>query len=397
MERFENIKKGQNKAEALVNESNESMESNGEKAIEAIQIEEKEFLGEVKESTRGVFHCASKEKFQQAFRAIALATVLLIPVGEKTFAERSKNIKEPTVTMAQIGQESGRLGYKQEESSEKTNVAEQKELLKEKYEQGIILGGDFSFEELKDLDGALETVCDFAPKKFNELKLIFLKHNLKIAKEDFWALTNVISDAKELQEIRDKSRNKIDYITKLGQHSNIYATNPSKKNNYEMIFLPNKKDMNYDETRESLKCFWRVSISNRESFINSYRDTIIHELGHIISKNDAVHYKKMEDEFTKLNNKAANGKTILEALEEARHSELKRPSGCVSAYAATTWDVERKISSGKGTEKAKYDNSESIAEVFSYMALGFNYADDDPIVQEKIEVLKNFLNKKSNE
>ncbi|MBT7556594.1 hypothetical protein HN615_06680 [Candidatus Woesearchaeota archaeon] len=394
MEKLEDINKEQNKVETLTNKEDGLIESNKEKKIETIQAEEKEFLDEIKESTLDVFHFASKEKFQKAFRTVALATVLLTSIGEKAFAERDEHIKDPAAVITEIDKEIEQIIATAEIDDE---IDKQRDLIKEKYDQEIIIGEDFSFEELKDLDDALEIVHDLAPKKFNELKLIFWKHDLKILKEQFVAFPNAISGASELKEIEDKSSNEIDFIKRVAINSNTNKIDSNKKNNYEIILIPNKTDMNYADIAKSLTCFWRISISNRESFVNSYRDTIIHEFGHIIPINDSIDYEKMEDKFDKLNDKVVEGKTINEILEDVKNPKLKRPNGCVSAYAVTANNLEKAYLSSRGTSKAQYNSSESIAEVFSYMALGFNYADDDLIVQEKIKVLEEFLNEKSNE
>ena len=185
-------------------------ESLKKREIESIQTEEKDFFGKIKESALDVFHFASKENFKKTMRAFALATALLIPVGEKAFAEREeKLVEEPTVTIAQMDKEAVKASEAQE------SVAEQKELIKEKYNKEIIFGGDYSIEELRELDDALRIVQNLASKKFDDLKLGFIRPEIKALKNAAMTLPNVVSGLDELNKIIDKSDNNFDIVNNL--------------------------------------------------------------------------------------------------------------------------------------------------------------------------------------
>ena len=71
-------------------------------------------------------------------------------------------------------------------------------------------------------------------------------------------------------------------------------------------------------------------------------------------------------------------------------NNIERYSGFVSDYAAT-------IPMNPDARRYKLHNTEDTAETLTYMINDYHYADDDPIVQKKIEAIKNFLNKKTND
>src|SRR3989338_6859284 len=105
-----NFNKEQNSVEDFTENKSESAEDGGgiEKIekIEDIQNKEREFLDKIKEYARNAFHFTRKiENFKKTLRAVALATILSIPVGEKVFAEREEFAKESTVATEQRDQE----------------------------------------------------------------------------------------------------------------------------------------------------------------------------------------------------------------------------------------------------------------------------------------------------
>src|SRR3989344_467310 len=253
MERF-NFNKEQNSAEDFTKNKSGLVEDGSEmerkEKIEDIQNEEREFLGGIKEYARNAFHfiySKYEKNFKKTLRAVALATILLIPVGEKAFAEREEKLsKEPTVSMVQIDKEAIK-----EDTEAQKSITEQKELIKEKYGQEIFIGEGFSLEELQDFEDALEEIKTFSPDKFNELKIILVKadnnllFNMKSMPnfcEKFDTIKNIESKIDP-----DKKSNNIDFITELltleKENDTQYKTDT---NDYDVIICSNKKRIKTD-------------------------------------------------------------------------------------------------------------------------------------------------------
>ena len=173
----------------------------------------------------------------------------------------------------------------------------------------------------------------------------------------------------------------------------MYKKDASKKYNHEIIITPNKKNLEavIANKPEFNLYFASVAYSNNKSNEKSYRDLIVHELCHSVAMNDADTYKDLLSKFDEINKNIVGNRTLREIKEDLHNPELKRPKGCVSSYLVSS----RYIGEGKVLSefenKAKYENGECIAEVMTYIALNLDYANDDPVVQEKIKIVKDFL------
>jgi len=364
--------------------SNESL-----KEIESIQTEEKGFLSKVKESAQDVFHFKPKEGFKKAMRTVALATVLLAPVGEKAFAERAEGPKEQTVTMAQLDQESSQ--QEQEGDLESFDqITEQRELIKEKYGAEIIGdNSEYTPEELKDFEDALEKVQEFAPEKFEELKIVLMKSGFSLFPRMI-AFTNICDDLEKIEVIANMKKNikvRFDGEPKIfDEMINLRDDNENLEGNYDVIFGQDKKvSEKYGELEDANKL-----CSSPE---DEYRNTYVHEIGHLITMHNDKDFSELSNEFNKINEKISKiAKDIFKSTEDElenilfnSETKIKRTIGFVSMYA------------GESYSNGKRKIPEDVAETLTYMINGYNYADWDPIVQEKVKVLEDFLNEKSNE
>lgn len=389
-------------------------------------------------------------------RVVALATILSAPIGEKSFAEREVNAKESTVAVA-VEQEDKeeRESYKKFLESQKeyfesfSDIAEQKRLLKEKYKNvyivdipnvytfeeqkkmqeeygldsnnfGAAYESEYSDEELKEFDEALEKVQKFAPKQFSELKIVLKKveNNLlfKMFAESnlFKKLDNSILNTKinednlssliialplqrrlaktevEMQKIRPEIKN---------SDSNFY---------YDVIFSTDREvmimltpgigilDEENEEEKNKIET-GHVPYTDGLKEENIYKNSSIHELCHLIALNNPNACKELVNKFDEINKKVDGNSMITHPISSIVDLSIIRYPGFVSAYAgANSTDT---IESGRSD---KYNNKnakthEDIAETMTYMINDHHYADDDTIVQEKIKVIKEFLNKKQNE
>ncbi|PIT96828.1 hypothetical protein COT82_01160 [Candidatus Campbellbacteria bacterium CG10_big_fil_rev_8_21_14_0_10_35_52] len=400
MEKF-NFNKEQNSVEDFTENKSESTEDGGKikrkEKIEDIRNEEKEFLGGIKEYARNVFHFVHKnykENFKKILRVATLATVLSIPVGEKVFTEREEKLtKESTVAMAQTGQEA----IKEDTETEKY-IVEQRELIKEKYAQKILTGKGFSLEELQDFEDALEEIKTFSPDKFSKLKIILVKadnslFNMK-AMPNFCKKFDTIKDI-ELKIDPDKKSENIDFMVGLLiLEKENYAQHKTDTDDYDVIICSHKKRIKKD-TIES-DTYAGVSAVTSIQKKDTYKNIYIHELSHLITLNDNSMYKELDDKFKEINKKIDGYIMIVSSVEDINSNSIARYPGFVSVYAG-----------GRGQEgitfdyhyKYKYNERnntyEDTAETLTYMIKKYHYADDDLIVQEKIKIIKDFLNEKT--
>lgn len=384
----------------------EMAEIEKEKNIEAIQTEEKSFLSKIKESARDAFHFAPKESFKKIMRTVVLATVLLAPVGEKAFAERAEVSKEQTVAMAQMNQESDQL--EQEDDSESLDpVTEQKELIKEKYNVDIIGdNSEYTPEELQDFEDALDKVQKFAPEKFGELKLVLVKANnplfdMKVCRnlcKELDTIENIKSNNEgfdlliTLLELEKDNKDKIDKgydVVMIGSNKEELEKDREDDEEWKIKLLKigKKKDFTYIATAGAISGIHQKDV---------YKNIFIHELSHLMTLNDFSLYEELSNKFKEINKKIGNSEIINHSIHSK--SNLDRYQGFVSAYAGV---------GGQGglmfgyPDEYEYNESntvsEDVAETVTYMINDYHYADDDPIVQEKIKVLEEFLNEKSND
>ena len=400
MERF-NFNKEQNSVEDFTENKSESAEDGGgiekKEKIEDIQNEEREFLGKTKECARNAFHSIYREyekHFKKTLRAVALATILLIPVGEKAFAEREEKLsKEPTVSMVQIDQE-----VIKEDTEAQKSITEQKELIKEKYDQEIFIGEGFSLEELQDFENALEEVKTLFPDKLSELKIILVKADNHLfimrAMPNFCEKFDTIKDI-ELKIDTDKKSDSMGFIIellRLEEENN--AQDKTNIDNHDVIICSHKERMKaliesdtYTNTA--------IGVSGIQGK-DIYKNTYIHELSHLITLNDNSMYKELADKFKEINEKI-DGYRIMTVFVESMNS-IERYPGFVSVCAGGS--QEGVIPNYPIVYKYKYrmyNTCEDTAETLAYMINDYHYADDDPIVQEKIKAIKDFLNEKTND
>ena len=434
MERF-NFNKEQNKIKNFTENKSESVEDGGGiEKIKAIQNEEKEFLGGIKEYARNAFHFVHKnykENFKKTLRAVALATILSIPIGEKAFAEREGFVRESTTVIAEIDKEIKRFEQLQQPQDAELfkTIIEQKQILKEKYNADIIEdNSEYTLEELQDFEKALEKVQNFAPKKFEKLKIILLKDHgsgfFEAGMKVFPNLTtqpNILEESKnkfrpnykkdlfefkqkileidetekqkqnwgkwELLELKSlKSNRALNFLDKLMvlEDDCEYGTRAADQNNYDIILSCDKKNAEkFLEEKEGVAEI--ISWSQTKDF---YKEMFIHEISHLITLNNHDEHKELADKFDKINKKIPKKQKnkIIVDLE----NNIERYSGFVSDYAAT-------IPMNPDARRYKLHNTEDTAETLTYMINDYHYADDDPIVQEKIEAIKNFLNEKTND
>ena len=397
MERF-NFNKEQNSAEDFTKIKSGLVEDGSEmerkEKIEDIQNEEREFLGGIKEYARNAFHfiySKYEKNFKKTLRAVTLATILLIPIGEKAFAEREEFAKESTVATAQIDQETIK-----EDTEAQKSIAEQKELIKEKYDQKIFIGEGFSLEELQDFEDALKKVKEFTPENFEKLKIILVKADTDLfsmkAIPNFCEKFDTIKDI-ELKIDPDKKSDNIDFIKELLRLEK--ENNAQDKTNidyYDVIICSHKKiikDLMESDT-------YTASTVDGIQSKYMYKNTYIHELSHLITLNDKSVYKELADKFKEINKKIDGH--IMTVFIESMNGYIKRYPGFVSAYAGEggqggmmlVYPYEYKY-------KERNNVYEDTAETLTYMINDYHYADDDPIVQEKIKAIKDFLNEKTND
>ncbi|MBT4731096.1 hypothetical protein HOB87_03920 [Candidatus Woesearchaeota archaeon] len=363
-----------------------------EKDIEALQTEEKGFLGKIKESERDVFHFSPRENFKKAMRTVALATVLLAPVGEKAFAERTESPKEQTVAMAQLDQESGQL-EKEDDLESLDPITEQREIIKAKYDAEIIGdNSEYTLEELQDFEDALEKVQEFAPEKYDELKIVLMKSGFSLFPRMI-AFPNICDDLEKIEVVANMKKHvkvRFDGESKIfDEMINLRDDNENIKNNYDIIFGQDKK-VSYKDKGEDEEMLSSDFATIPKDY---YKNTYTHEIGHLITMNNDDNFSILSDKFSKINKKIPE---IAEEIFKIDSTELEnklldsktkivRILGFVSIYAGGNYNNgERKI-------------PEDIAETFTYMVNDYHYADYDPIVQEKVKVLQEFLNEKSNE
>ena len=393
-----NFNKKQNSAEDFTENKSESAEDIGgiekKEKIEAIQ-EEREFLGGIKEYARNAFHSLRnlrKENFKKTLRAVALATILLIPVGEKAFAEREEKLsKEPTVATAQIDQEAIK-----EDAEIQKSITEQKELIKEKYGQEIFIGEGFSLEELQDFEDALEKIKIFSPDKFSELKIILVKADNPLfymkSIPNFCEKFDIIKDI-ELKIDTDKKSKNIGFIIELLTLEKENKTqNKTNIDDYDVIICSNKKRIkDLIERRGTYTASAVSGIQEKDAYKNIY----IHELSHLITLNDESMYKELDDKFKEINKKI-DGHRITVFVESM--NSIERYPGFVSIYAGVGGQGGMSLDYPYEYKYNERNNTyEDVAETLAYMISDYHYADDDPIVQKKIEAIKDFLNEKTND
>ena len=129
---------------------------------------------------------------------------------------------------------------------------------------------------------------------------------------------------------------------------------------------------------------------------DSYKNTYIHELSHLITLNNKSIYKELADKFKEINKKTDGH--IMTVFIESMNVCIKRYPGFVSLHAGVggqgdiipCYPYEYKYNERNNTY-------EDTAETLTYMIKDYHYADDDPIVQEKIKAIKDFLNEKTND
>ena len=406
MERF-NFNKEQNSAEDFTKNKSRLVEDSSEmerkEKIEDIQNKEREFLGRIKEYARNAFHSIYREyekNFKKTLRAVTLATILSIPIGEKAFAEREEKLsKESTVAMVQIDKEAIKEDVEMQKS-----IIEQKELIKEKYDQKIFIGEGFSLEELQDFKDALEEIKTFSPDKFNELKIILVKADTDLfsmkAILNFCEKFDTIKDI-ELKRDLDKKSDNIGFIKELLRlEEEINAQDKTNIDNYDLIICNHKKKIKKDLIkRDRFMDWYTVRVSGGVASIqekDSYKNTYIHELSHLITLNDKSIYKELADKFKEINKKTDGH--IMTVFIESMNVCIKRYPGFVSVFAGEGGQggiIPRYPYEYKYNERN--NTYEDTAETLTYMINDYHYADDDPIVQEKIEAIKNFLNEKTND
>lgn len=452
MERFNEFNK-KNTETAKTNEKdffcNESIKE--KKETEDIQNEEKKFFRKVTESAKYFFHIAPKENFKKVLRVVALATILSAPIGEKSFAEREVNAKESTVAVV-VEQEDKEEGesYKKFLESQKeyfesfSDIAEQKRLLKEKYKNvdivdipnvytfeeqkkmqekygldsnnfGATYGSEYSGEELKEFDEALEKVQKFAPKQFSELKIVLKKveNNLlfKMFAEPnlFKNLDNFILNTKINEDNMSLLISALPLQRRLAESEvEMQKIRPEIKNSdsnfcYDVIFsidreamimlTPGILDEENEEEKNKIETGY-VPYTDGLKEKNIYKNASIHELCHLIALNNPNACKELVNKFDEINKKVDGSSMITHPISSIVDLNIIRYSGFVSTYAgANNTDAIGSGHSDKYNNKiAKID--EDIAETMTYMINDHHYADDDTIVQEKIKVIREFLNKK---
>ena len=399
MERF-NFNKEQNSAEDFTKNKSGLVEDGSKmerkEKIEDIQNEEREFLGGIKEYARNAFHfiySKYEKNFKKILRVATLVTILSIPVGEKAFAEREEFAKESTVATAQIDQETIK-----EDTEAQKSIAEQKELIKEKYDQEIFIGEGFSLEELQDFENALEEVKTLFPDKLSELKIILVKADNHLfimrAMPNFCEKFDTIKDI-ELKIDTDKKSDSMGFIIellRLEEENN--AQDKTNIDNHDVIICSHKERMKaliesdtYTNTA--------IGVSGIQGK-DIYKNTYIHELSHLITLNDNSMYKELADKFKEINEKI-DGYRIMTVFVESMNS-IERYPGFVSVCAGGS--QEGVIPNYPIVYKYKYrmyNTCEDTAETLAYMINDYHYADDDPIVQEKIKAIKDFLNEKTND
>ena len=405
MERF-NFNKEQNSAKDFTKNKSGLVEDGGgiEKIekIKAIQNEEKEFLGRIKEYARNAFHSIYskyEKNFKKTLRVATLVTILSIPVGEKAFAEREEFAKESTVATAQIDQETIK-----EDTEAQKSIAEQKELIKEKYDQEIFIGEGFCIEELQDFEDALKKVKEFTPENFEKLKIILVKADTDLfsmkAIPNFCEKLNTIKDI-ELKRDLDKKSDNIGFIKELLRlEEEINAQDKTNIDNYDLIICNHKKKIKKDLIkRDRFMDWYTVRVSGGVASIqekDSYKNTYIHELSHLITLNDKSIYKELADKFKEINKKTDGH--IMTVFIESMNVCIKRYPGFVSVFAGEGGQggiIPRYPYEYKYNERN--NTYEDTAETLTYMIKDYHYADDDPIVQEKIKAIKDFLNEKTND
>lgn len=364
--------------------SNESI-----KDIEALQTEEKGFLSKIRKSAQDVFHFTPKENFKKIMRTFALATVLLAPVGEKAFAERAEGPKEQTVAMAQLDQ-----GVVKEDFETQEAITRQREIIKEKYDTEII--GDnleYTLEELKDFEDALEKVQNFAPEKFAELKIVLVKANTLLF--DMKVCVNLCEELNTIEDIKSNN-NGFDLLLALLKLEK--DNEDTIDEGYDVVIIgSDKKEL--EKEAESNRYKDRINIASSVTNIHKkdmYKDILIHELSHLLTLNDTDMYEKLSDEFKNIDREIKSSKIIKHSVDSKNN--LDRYQGFVSAYAGV--GGQGGLMYGYSDEYEYHEGMnmyEDTAETINYMINDYHYADYDPIVQEKIKVLKNFLNENSNE
>ena len=324
-----------------------------------------------------------------------MATILLIPVGEKAFAEREEKLsKEPTVSMVQIDQE-----VIKEDTEAQKSITEQKELIKEKYDQEIFIGEGFSLEELQDFEDALKKVKEFAPKKFEKLKIILVKADNNLV-FNMKSMPNSCEKFDTIKDIElkidpDKKSENIDFITELLTLEKENDTqHKTDTNDYDVIICSHKKRIKKDLIKSDTyrNTAFAVSLIQEKDI---YKNTYIHELSHLITLNNNSMYKELADKFKEINKKIY-GYRITVFVESI--NSIKRYPGFVSVYAGVGGQggvVPRYPYEYKYNERN--NTYEDTAETLTYMIKDYHYADEDPIVQEKIKAIKNFLNEKTND
>ena len=336
-------------------------------------------------------------------RTVSLATVLLAPIGEKAFTERANGPKEQAVAMAELDQESDQL--EQEEDSESLDlVTEQKELIKEKYGAEIIGdNSEYTLEELQDFESALNKVQEFAPEKFAELKLVILKIN---SQSFYMAARENLSD--DIDEIKDiKSSYKQDKYPDINAEIKLHELENEVKtiDGYDVIVVCDKKRLEEtsifeksvsSDVKEKIPT---VDITSDIQKNDIYKNIFVHELSHLITTHNPSEYEGLSDKFKNINKKTSSeGESkIIIHLEDLK-SNIERYPGFVTAYAATGGQAGlfRNF-----LDKYKYNEEdvtfEDTGETVAYMINDYHYADNDPLVQEKVKAVQEFLNEKSDD
>lgn len=268
-----------------------------------------------------------------------------------------------------------------------------------------------------EFDEALEEVQKFAPKQFSELKIVLKKveNNLlfKMFAESnlFKKLDNSILNTKinednlssliialplqrrlaetevEMQKIRPEIKN---------SDSNFYYDVIFSTDREVMIKLTPGIGMLKEKNKIEIETE-HVPYRDGLKEENIYKNSSIHELCHLIALNNPNTCKELVNKFDEISKKVDGSSMTIHPISSIVNLNIARYPGFVSVYAgANSTDT---IESGRSD---KYNNKnarthEDIAETMTYMINDHHYADDDTVVQEKIKVIKEFLNKKQNE
>src|SRR3989344_4739201 len=91
------------------------------------------------------------------------------------FNKEQNSVEDFTENKSESAEDGGGKEIIKKDAEAQKSIEEQKELIKEKYDQEIFIGEGFSLEELQNFKDALKEIKTFSPDKFNELKIILVK------------------------------------------------------------------------------------------------------------------------------------------------------------------------------------------------------------------------------